>query len=459
MNARIKRYALHLLAASVLAVTGAACDTGSDLMGPGGDESPATVEGRVEGDGSTDDSDGSSTSPSRTTPYAVASGKATTAAVAHVRGDGSLEVLAEADLDADGSFRITGVPAGRSDLVVVARGSGGSEVGRVLVHGETRSGAVITTAPINAEATVEGRVFARLKSEGVPQEERASAQLALLIHMSEATAADVAASTDAVASVAHGARAGIEAMNRTFAELSADVDARARAEAMLQAAVDHAESRHAGADADAAAEAFLSAAVDGVVRAGADAEVVSLATAAAVTSVERAAAQVDGSAGLELARNGVRLNLEARKQLAASLSSDPSKSLATGVLADLEAEVEASASLGAMIESIVDAEARFEEELTALILSELTALSATQRAEIEARLESAFATADLSARLDSAVTVSQVVQAVIEYRQELGAAVEAYLGILPDDVTATTRVSAELLMLVHGGSGLGGSDS
>jgi len=458
MNARINHHVLHLMTASVMAVTAAACDTGDDLMGPGADPSPATVEGRVEEDGSTASS-GSSSPPANTAPSAVASGEAATAAVAYVRGDGSLEVLAEADVNADGSFSITDVPAGRSDLVVVARGSGGSEVGRVLVHGETESGAVITTAPINAETTVEGRVFARLKSEGVPEEDRATGRLALLIHMSEATAAEVAASADALAAVSEGVKASAEAMNRTFVELNSDLDAEARAQAMLQAAVDHAASRHAGAEVEAATEAFLAAAVDAVIQAGADAEVVSLATAAAVTSLERAMAQLDGSAGLELARNGLRLNLEVRKQLATLLTAHSSESLATGVLADLEAEVEASASLSAMAQAILDAEAQFEEELTSMILAELSGLSATQRAEIEARLDSAFATADLSARLETATTVNDVVQAVITYRQDLGAEVEGYLATLPDDLSVMARVSTELLIVAHGSPSVDGSAS
>lgn len=458
MNARIDHHVLHLMTASVIAVTAAACDTGDDFMGPGADPSPATVEGRVE-DGGSAGSSGSSSSSANTAPYAVASGEAATAAVAHVRGDGSLEDLAEADVNADGSFSITGVPAGRSDLVVVARKSGGSEVGRVLVHGETQSGAVITTAPINAETTVEGRVFARLKSEGVPEEDRATGRLALLIHMSEATAVEVAASADALAAVSEGVKASVEAMNRTFVELNSDVDAEARGQAMLEAAVDHAASRHAGADVDAATQAFLAAAVDAVIQAGADAEVASLATAAAVTSLQRAMARVEGSAGLELARNGLRLNLEVRKQLATLLTSSSSKSLATGVLADLEAEVEASASLSAMVQAILDAEARFEEELTAMILAELSSLSATQRAEIEARLDSALAAADLSARLETAATVSDVVQAVLTYRQDLGAEVEGYLATLPDDLSPSARVSAELLLIAHGSPSMGDSAS
>jgi hypothetical protein len=50
------------------------------------------------------------------------------------------------------------VPAGRSDLAVVAY-SDGEAVGGVMIHEESRGGAVILVEPITAETTLEARAY------------------------------------------------------------------------------------------------------------------------------------------------------------------------------------------------------------------------------------------------------------------------------------------------------------
>lgn len=99
--------------------------------GPGGDgQGLAMVAGSVE---QTSQSS-SLVSFSSATQRAGATGSAS-AAVASVGSGGSLETRAEAG----GTFRIEGVPAGCTDLVV-AGSEHSANVGRALLHGTTRAG-------------------------------------------------------------------------------------------------------------------------------------------------------------------------------------------------------------------------------------------------------------------------------------------------------------------------------
>lgn len=461
MNARTRHSIVHLLAAVFVSGGVVGCDHSQNAFtGPEvGSRQFSTVEGRVESTNQTASSDISSVTAANTASSGAAAADASTVAVAHVRTDGSLEVLAEAEVAADGRFSVDDVPAGRSDLVVVARTDGGAEVGRVLVHGETEADAVVITAPVNAETTVEGHVFATLKEAGVPEQIRSTAQVALLVHMSESTAAEVAASAQAIQEVSDGVRTSVEAKNRTFAELGADVDGQARAEAMLQAAAEHALSRHGGAEVEAANEAFLQAGVDALIQAGADTEEASLATTAAATGLDRAMAQANENARLEIAKNAVEMNLQARQRLMAEEPDNPASRIGAEAQTRARADVEAAASLSAVAQALLDAEASFEEELRTTILSSLSDASSDVRIRVDARLETAFAEADFSAQAQAAVSVDEIARAVVDYRQQLQTAVQAFVDSLPNDSSVSARVSTELLVAIHGGPSLNGGGS
>lgn len=416
----------------------AACDDSSST-GPGDEIS--TIEGSVE-------------SSSRTSGAQEASA----VAAAAVNADGSLDVLAEAEIQADGSFTIEGVPAGRSGLVVTAEASDGEEVGRVLVHGETEGGATITTEPINGETTVEGLVHSRLSAAGVDAEVRNTARLALLIRIDESTVSEVAASAQAIQEVAAGVQAGAEAQADGYADMGAD--ASAQNEALASVALQHAQDRQSGVDAEAAHEAFARASVDAFAQGDADDEDVSLATAAAATGLDQAMALASEEAGahLELAKNAVELNLTAREELAADLESSDEQSAAASALADARVGVEASASPGEIAQALLETEESAEEELTTLIMARIPdGVSAEVRSEIETRLQTALAEADLSASVEAsgAVDPRAVAQAVLDYRQQLRSAVEALVAVVPDEVGLDADATTSLFIAARGGPSIG----
>lgn len=447
------RYARFLNIALLLgAFALAGCDSESSPVGPEPDPDPdptlATVAGQVESTHET------ASSPAMSSGPAAVAGEASTVAVAAVESDGALEVLAEAEVQSDGRFSIEDVPTGRSGLVVSARAAGGEEVGRALVHGETEAGATVTTAPINGETTVEGLVYARLQSAGVAEQIRNTAQLALLIRMDESTASDVAASAQSIQVVADAYVNGAGALEQGLAAMG-EANAQARAQAMLVAALEHAERRDGGQSAEAAQEAFLEAALGAFVQGGAELEAVALATAAAATGLDRAMEVADANARLDMAKNAVELNLLARSEFAAGTPESGARASALTALANARANVRAAATLDGVIEALASLEAEAEETLLAAIMDRLPEqVPEPVRAQLRVRLETAFASADLSAELNGQTDAESIVTAVMEYRQQVRSAVEAFIAELPAGVDITAEAVAGLLIAVRGGPDL-----
>lgn len=458
----VRRVAGVMTFGLALATLGACGDDTDTFTGPGngnGDQT-ATVDGSIESTNQTASSPYASQTFATTAPSRSSSGaqEASTVAAAAVNGDGSLEVLAEAEVQGDGSFSIEEVPAGRSGLVVSARTSDGDEVGRVLVHGETEGGATVTTEPMNGETTVEGLVHARLTEAGVAEEVRNTARLALMIRMDESTAADVAASAQSIQEVAAGVQAGAEAMAEAYAEMGAD--ASTQNEALVTAALQHAQDRQGGTEVEAAHEAFANAAVDAFAQGGGEADVegVALATAAAATGLDRAMAVASEEARLDLARNAVDLNLTAREELAAGLESSNEQSAAASALADARVRVQASASVAEIAQVMMETEESVVTELTSLILARIPdSVPVEIRANLESRLESAFADADLSASLEAsgAADPAAIAQAVLDYRQQVRAAVDALVADVPSGAGIEAEATTSLLIAARGGPSIG----
>lgn len=445
-----------IVAGAVLAaLTACGDDDNGTSTGPDddGQQQTATIVGSIE---STVDASSSlngfslRTAASRTSGSAQAS---TVSAVA-VSGDGSLQVLAEAEVQADGRFSIEDVPAGRSGLLVSARASSGEEVGRVLVHGETEGGATIVTEPVNGETTVEGLVLETLAEAGVDERIRNTAQLALLVRLDQSTAQEVAASAQSIQEVADAYRAGAEAQSQVFAGVGADQSA--QADALIEAALQHAENRDGGSDPETAQEDFVQAALDAFAQGGADSDEIARATAAAATGLDQAGSVASEDARLDLARNAVELNLDARQELVAGLSSSEEASAAATALTDAEARVGASISVAEIAQALSETEASAREELTSMILSALPPeVPDDVRIIIEGRLDTAFAEADLSASLEGSVDVASIVQTAVDYRDRVRSAVEAFVAELPSGVSVSASVTTDLLVATQGGPAIG----
>jgi hypothetical protein len=399
----------------------AACDDGVSPSEHGS----ASVQGSVE---STRDPAAPEPAPAgEAAPPSPAPGPTPeTVSVVQVRGNGTFAELATASVDFDGTFAVEGVPAGRSDLAVLAY-AGGEVVGSVLIHETSRAGAVIVAAPINHETTVEAEAYARVRAEG---DAGSASELSLLVHMQGAAAERVAASAAEIEAVAAGYVAASAAMTRAYVASGAGLDASARAEALAAAAVQFAAERHAGVSASSAHGAFVDAALDAFVAAGAGLEQSVVASAAAATTFD-ATLYGASSARADVVAQAVRMNLRARERLAAELSTGAEASLGQAIRAVL-GEARVALALGAVLDLRVfietTADAAIDAAADAAVQAVAGGATAQIQAEVRARAIAALETARLETRLAGVATADSAASAVAGYRASVRAAVDAMIA-------------------------------
>jgi hypothetical protein len=423
---------IGLLASAALL---AGCEDGT---GPGLGGS-ATIDGRVE------QTTPPTSAPAQTSPSAApqrASGaSAQSVAVVQVESDGRLSELATAQVAADGSFSVEGVPAGRSDLAVVAY-AGGEAVGSVLVHEESRARTTIVVEPINAETTLEARAYSEVRASSSGSASTSS-ELSLLVRADGSAAQTAAGSQSEIDAVASAYSRASATLTAAYSTRGVSMDARARAEIIAGAAADFATMRYNGATLSVAHDAFTEAALEAMVDAGADLEAMVMASAAAGSTFD-AALQGTSSIRGTLVVQPVRMNLRARERLAASLEATAEGSVALAirnVLSDARTSVlladgliDLRAVIGATLDAVVDTGADACVELLA------SGASASVRDEVRIRAETALRTARLGARLESATTAQAAVAAMADYKATVHAAVEAMI-----EASGTVTASADVL--------------
>lgn len=450
-NGRTRRTArLSLWTATLLfAVLPLGCD--SDPAGPGDDDDQAVVTGSV--------APASSQQASSAMGTAASANEASTVVIGEVDGSGSFHALASGEVDGSGHFRIEGVPTGRVDLVVSARSEGETEVGRVVLHEETRAGAEHRTHPIDANSTLHARVWTQLRASGGSDDRMSSAELALFVHADGAAAAQTAASEAQVAAFAQGALEAQTAMSgileaRGYGSLDASARADLLQELVVQRDRDRAEGASPGTTQDTYAEAALSAMLD----AGADAEALALAYAAAATGLDRAMAEADAEARLDVARQAILLNLAARSEAAAQASGDGLglQAEVVAALGDAEASVRSAASVAELHQGLENARGNMQSRVVARFTSELNGVPLELLTHLESELELLLESARLWTSMEGVASAEAMVQAAAQFRGEVEAAVTAFMAELPEDVQAD--VSAEVLvdLLVALGAGAHG---
>jgi hypothetical protein len=412
-------------------------------------EGNTVVEGRVE-----------QTTPQPTTagpsaPQRAPGTWATSVAVVRVQADGSQLELATADVEADGSYSVSGVPAGLDDRAVVAYIDGGA-AGEVLIHERSRDGAVILAAPITYETTVEGRAYSRLRASGMASASTGS-ELALLVRIEGQAAATAATSEAELTAVANAYAAAGTTLTGVYVAEGVTLDPAARAEVVAAAAVDYAVSRNAGASVSAAHDAFSDAAIDLLVDAGANLEATVIATAAGATAFDAA---LKGSSSIRgsLAIQPMRLNLRARERLSAGFASRAESAVGVAIRQALSQGgasllgAETVLDLRAAIDVILSASA---EAAAAASVDLLTVGASTAvRAEVEARVEEAVAAARLQARLAGATTAQQIAAAASGYRAAVRAAVQAMVEA-SGSTTVDVDVMTSLYIAACGGAWVG----
>lgn len=420
------------LGRNVVIMCSAALAVGCSDTGTAPEDGEATLLGRVE----------QTVSPPATmTAPAAVSAAAQTVFVAEVQSDGSLAPVAEGPVEADGSFQVNGIPAGRENLVVVARDETLADVGRALVHERTAAGVSIPVAPIDVSTTLEARAFSEAKAiGGAPS----SAEVALFVHASAGTPPGILAASEVQAAGSAVVAAG-QTLTSVFDETGASLDAAARAELLTPAVVAGADARYAGTSAAVAEDALLEDALDGFVGAGPSLDAMVQATAAGATILDASLVGRSSYRG-EHVTEAVRLNLRARRRLAAEFTGSAEGVVASSILyvlgtveggvlaastaAEIGTALEAgAASLGEALQAAVDL---LTPDANALLVLEVETLA------LEAAQE-----ADLPARLASATTAQEAAAAVGSYPADVRAAVDAMVtasGSETVDVDALTSL-------------------
>lgn len=426
---KTKSRILALAVGSTLVVAGCS-DDGTEPV-----DGEATVVGRI-------DQEVAGSPPSSALAAAAAAAAAEVAVVAEVQADGSLSTIAEGTVEADGSFSVTGVPAGREHLVVVAMDASDVAVGRVLVHARTTADATIEVSPIDLSTTLEGRTYARARQDGGPG---STGEVSLLVQAPAATSMDVLSSTEVDAAAA-GVLAASAALTAAFGETGTSLDAAARAEALDLAAQDFAAARFGGTSWESAEDAFLDAAVDAMVEGGPSLDAVVQATAASATVMDATLEGVSSFRGA-LISEAVRLNLRARQHLAESMSGSAEASVAAnalGVLSTVESSVMA-ASTAAEIQAALQAgvTASLGTTIAAVVDLLVPPTDLVLAAEVESLALDAAAEARLGLTLATADTPTEAATVLSSYASDVRTAVQAMVdasGSTAADLDALTSL-------------------
>lgn len=421
----------------------AACD--DSTTGPDNNmNNDATVEGRVD---ETTPSSGSASGPQQ-----APGTDAQTVSVVQISSSGEYSELASAEVAADGTYRVEGVPSGRTNTAVVAYVDGRA-AGEVLIHGEIRSQANVRPAPITYETTMETRTYARIMASGRAGETSTS-EVALLLHAGGSELESTLASDTEIQAIAEGSAEAGATMGSVFADAGVSLDADARSALLLDATVELAADLVAGLSIDLAHEDYVDAAIDAFVDAGARMETVVMATAGAASTFD---AQLEGQTSVRgrLISQPVMTNLRARQRAAARYETSGEAVLASAIEASLASAragmetattaAEIEAELQARLEATIDAAADAAVELLA------ADASATVQADVRAAAETALTEAVLRTRLEGAASASAAASAMADYRAAVGSAVQAMVDAA-GDTSADVDVITDLFIAACAGA-------
>ena len=170
--------------------------------------------------------------------------------VSRLKADGSLELVAEANVQASGRYELA-VPAGEKRLIAESVDASGKVVASVIVE-SSGSGGTMTVSPMDTETSIEAAVLAKMAASGVALAECNAIDLRARINVKVAEAVKAAADVDAmVRSLAESIAAAQAAKVKAYASVGVNTTQSALFDAQLAAAV----KLNAALDAAAAAAA------------------------------------------------------------------------------------------------------------------------------------------------------------------------------------------------------------
>ena len=432
------------LALAVAALVGlTACGDDSSPTDPGDDDGGPTASAVVVGSVESTVSGGGGAASG---PAGAPASDAETVAVASVAADGSVTVHATADVDASNDFR--DAPA-----LVIARSSSDDPIGRVMVHGETEANTTTTVAPIDAETTVEALAWAELRASGEPAAENRGG-LALFVRMDGPEAEATAQSSAHVDAVADAYAAAQAVKGAAFTELGVGLDLDARAQLTASLVADMVAARDAGTPPGAAHESFAAATFDAYESAGASAEAIVLAEAAATTAALRSTGALAGDAQVAVHAHAVDLQLQARERLAADVSSQPGATAVADALAQARADLAAATTPVDVQGAVLVALEAANTAVLSSVLDLLSGVPISIRGNVESELVAAIDEARLDTRLEGETGAVALASAVADYRADVRTAVEAVDAEMPPGESLDVDAFARLMVAAYGNAGI-----
>jgi hypothetical protein len=208
-------------------------------------------------------------------------GSGTVAAASKVRAStvgqgGSLEVVGEADVSAQGSYTLD-VPADQQRLVIQAVDASGTVVASALLEASGTAESSVVAPPMDSESSLEAQLFIQMVADGTQAAQIDVVDLRSRVTADMAVAAQQGASTATalgtrVKVLAEAVRAAQETELRAYGKAGVQTSQGALFEAELAAAAKLNAALDAGTSAEAAYQAFHAEVAAAAERLGADAK-------------------------------------------------------------------------------------------------------------------------------------------------------------------------------------------
>lgn len=376
---------------------------------------------------------------------------------------GSLELLAEADVQADASYAIE-LPPNRRAVILQAVDASGEVLAAAILDHSGAPGERVLVTPMDSESSLEAAVYVAMIAEGASASEvstvdlraRVTSELALAVRMARDRGEDVSA---AVRALAIAVRAAQETEVEMYARAGVRVSQSELFEAELSASTELSAALHAGASASASYDAFFQALADAAAELRVTAEQQARAEAAASASFRatvRARISAESSAHIRETALLAAASLEARLSeravvhlLAAGEAGASVQASATSAATELRASIRAATTASAAVEAYARfaAEVRGETQVNGSILGTYLGVDLVTGASVQTVVTaSATAAAQLDTALDAAAQAALTTSGQIDTRAlatSVAGAFETYFDAVASQRAALTAIGSE----------------
>jgi hypothetical protein len=377
-------------------------------------------------------------------------GSGTVSAASKVRAStvgqgGSLTVVGEAEVSAQGSYTVE-VPPGQQRLVLQVVDASGTVVASALLDASGEAGDTATAPPMDSETSLEAEVFAQMVAQGAQAAQTDTVDLRARINAKMAVAAKQGASTREAAQVrvkalAEAVRAAQEAEIRAYAKAGVQTSQTALFEAELAASAKLNAALDAGTAVETAYQEFYTELAAAAERLGAKAEeqargensasVAFRATVKGRLSAQETQPLVDASlraaASAEARTSGAALNAILRAAAATDEASQQAGSAVTALRSSVSASATASAAAQAFASFSASVAAGADVKTTVLgsylgvntanqlVVSGAVQASVTAAAALDTALDVAVKAAVTSTQTDTTKLATGIADAYAAY--------------------------------------------